>query len=81
MTFLQLQKILSEVAYKHEFPGQGAGIKYVDFTYDNRTMKVFAVTFRNCKYGKKIFSQTNENRDIDLYETIMNWLKDNESNI
>lgn len=81
MTLLQLQRTLSEVVYKHAFPNQGAGIKYVDFSFDNRTETVFAIKFRNCKGGEKVFSKTNENRDIDLYETVMNWLKDNESNI
>ena len=69
-----LEYLLVYIDREHSFKkGKGKRIKYVVPTIDTRTMRIHAIIF----YGMvedKAFSLTNENKDKDLHEWIMEWL-------
>lgn len=53
-----------ELVNKHRSFGKKDGIKYVDFSFDNRTADVFCVTFRKGGGVEVSFHVMNEQRGL-----------------
>ena len=74
MTYEEFVTILKAVSVEHKFgKSSGKGIKYVTPTFDLRSGDIHTITF-HCWNEDRTFSITNENKDIDLYAWVVEWL-------
>lgn len=69
MTFLEFRELLTYIAKYHRFGKGGKSIKYVTPHIDMRSGDIHAIEFRG--FNDRVFSITNENRDRDLKQWIM----------
>lgn len=77
MNISQLNRILKEIQKNHFMDGRA--IKYTNIDWDSRTQSFWKIEFRHW-FKEKRTRFTNTNRPIeqrrDLYEEIMEWLKE-----
>ena len=72
MEWDELADLLDYIDDHHRFGKGGKHIKYVVPTIDTRTANIHAIEFHGMEI--RTFSITNENKDLDLFEWIMDWL-------
>lgn len=72
MSKLDFWEVMRHVHAENRFGKGGRHIKYVTPTFDMRTGDIHTIEFRGVE--NKTFSITNENKDRDLYEWVMEWL-------
>lgn len=74
MTLLQYIDVIEEVMANHQWPMTGHGIKYIRTSFDTRTGDFFGIHFEGIR-GLKSFVVINEDRNRDLTEWVMEFLK------
>lgn len=85
LTTAQFKEVLQEVNKNHSLI-KGRAIKYLDSSFDFRTLSFWRIEFRGFA-GNKVFTVTNRGEMVDgeyladignLYDEIMQWLKEGE---
>ena len=79
ITFKQFRDVMNRIYNKHHLI-YGRSVKYVNTSYDFRTMTFWKVNIRTF-YGEKIFSTTEKQEAPpaqSIYEEIIKWLSEAE---